>query len=123
MSEPLGSMSLDSVTPEFTGWKSLGVDVGDFFELEGALQGCGVAYAAADKDHAAAMRHALCQGGDDVAGTGGMIQHLLDLVGDMLQGCEQLLGIFSGHLATLLAEPEGQEVEDGERAEHLLRRR
>src|SRR2546423_1672865 len=110
----------DGAVLEFTGWKSLGVDVGDFFELEGTLKGCGVAYAAADKDHAGAVGHALCQGGDEIVGTGGMVQHLLDLVGDTLQGCEQLLGLFSGHVAALLSEPEGQEVEDGERADEGL---
>src|SRR5438874_284800 len=60
------------------------------------------------------------QGGDEIAGTGGMVQHQLDLVGDTFQGCEQLLGFSSGHLAALLSEPEGQEVEDGDRADEGL---
>ena len=66
------------------------------------------------------MGHALCQGSDEIAGTGGMVQHLLDLVGDTLQGFEQLLGLSSGHLAALLSEPEGQEVEEGDRADEGL---
>src|SRR5438105_549053 len=110
----------DGAVLEFTGWKSLRVDVGDFFELEGTLQGCGVAYDAADKDHAGAVGHALCQGGDEIAGAGSMVQHMLDLVGDTLQGCEQLLGLSSGHLAALLSEPECQEVEEGNRADEGL---
>ncbi len=91
----------DGAVFEFAGGEAFGVDVGDFFEFECTFESGGIADATPDEYHAAAMRHALRQGGDDVVGGAGFVQYLCNLVGDAFQSGKEFLGLQRSEFATV----------------------
>ena len=84
------------------------MDIRYFLQLQRALQGCGKAYPAPDKHHAAAMQEMLRQRLDDIIFTCGAVQHLLNLVWNAFQRFKHLPRLFARHTPALLSKVQSQ---------------
>ena len=100
----------DGTVFHFGGGVAFGVDVGDFFEFEGAFEGGGVVVAAPEVDEVAGVG----EGFGKVGNGGGLLQDLGDVVGDVLEFAHEGGEAFVGDGAFFMGEGEGEHGEDGD---------
>eukprot|EP01135_Chromosphaera_perkinsii_P008173 Nk52_evm1s1172 gene=Nk52_evmTU1s1172 len=108
----------DGPVLELAGGETLGMDVGDLLELERALHRGGVADVAAQEQHALGVDHVL----GELLDLRGAVQHLLDLLGDLLEVAHQGGDLVGEQVAAHLGQEQSQQVAGGDLTEVRLGR-